>query len=842
MMSKISICFLFLLFSVKLFSQGSGNVLTYNGSTQYVDLGSDVSANCRTIEFWFRPNTTINSAIPDVVSLLMRDYLNGSGLNTNEFGFYFTPGSWSSTNAGKLTWYRRVGGTLYVIFSNANSWQANVWYHVAGVIDPVSGMKLYINGVLQASTDPSTQPVQVQTGAPTDMIAIATWGYWGATTGNRFFNGDMDELRFWTTTRSQTEIRENMCMIINPVQTGLQGYYRFDNSSGTTLTDLTGNGYNGTLTNLSSSAWHYSSAPLGDTSAYIYPSSWSAQTLALQYSSGDDFSISNVTGPSAGAHIYRVNSLPNMTTGLASPLTDYYGVFLTGTSGNFDLNYDYSAFSSFCSASCLSFASRNDNAVTSWTTISPAYNNCSLSKTIESSVGVSYRGEYILTLLNNIPPNILGNDTTLCSSSSLNLNAAVPGASYLWNTNAITPGITVSSPGIYWVDVTVNGCTLRDSINIGISSPQPISLGNDTSICQGQTLVLSSGITGATAYQWNYLQATTPTLNVNSTGMYILDLNMSGCHSFDTINVLVIPSPVFALGNDTTICNSSAGYTLNTVGGASSYQWSTGDQTSSIVVTASGSYSVTVSDNGCSSSDSVNVSFATLTPPVLGNDTTLCPGDVLILSVTDPSPSYAWSDGGSDLTMNIDTTGQYWVSAQSGNCIISDTINITYLNQVSLGQDIILCNITNGIILDPRAPGAQYNWSTGDTTETIFVNQPGSYWVQISNASCTVSDSIEIMGDLGGGMVYLPNSFTPNHDSKNDVFNAVSSSLTSLHMQVFNRWGQLIFETQDIYQGWDGKYKGAIVPGDVYVVRIIYTTSCAGDQEFEKIQHVNVIR
>jgi gliding motility-associated-like protein len=154
-----------------------------------------------------------------------------------------------------------------------------------------------------------------------------------------------------------------------------------------------------------------------------------------------------------------------------------------------------------------------------------------------------------------------------------------------------------------------------------------------------------------------------------------------------------------------------------------------------------------------------------------------------------------------------------------------------------------LCELIEGVTLDAGNPGSQFLWSNGMTTQTITVTEPGTYWVNvINNSNCNLSDTIEVVGETGGGVLYVPNTFTPNENGTNDKFFAVGSSVNTFEMQIFNRWGQLIYTSNDINAGWDGKYKGQYVQMDTYVVRIEYTTECDGLRRMKRITHVNVLR
>ncbi|HEX7414114.1 MAG TPA: LamG-like jellyroll fold domain-containing protein [Bacteroidia bacterium] len=221
-------------------AQTTNYVINYNGSSNYINVGATVGNGVRSIEFWFKPSVTINSStsIPGYSFIERND-----GGQTHEYGAYIKGSDWSSNgNVGHLAFFARYSGTLHEVISNSSSWTAGTWYHVAGVIDPTTGMRLYINGVLQASADAvATLPVQIDNVNPTYL------GVWGSAF-SRYFNGEMDELRLWNRSISQSEIQAKMCLNLTPAsETGLQAYYKFNEGSGTQVIDATANAYNGTV-------------------------------------------------------------------------------------------------------------------------------------------------------------------------------------------------------------------------------------------------------------------------------------------------------------------------------------------------------------------------------------------------------------------------------------------------------------------------------------------------------------------------------------------------------------------------------------------------------------------
>jgi hypothetical protein len=214
----------------------------FNGTTSNVNLGTTVgSTGLRSIEFWFKPGVNMGPS----TSASGWSFINrNDGTQLHEYGVYIRGTDWNSVgNLGYLYFFVRYNGTLHEIYSNQNTWNAGTWYHVAGVIDPSSGMKLYVNGVLQTMTDPAaTQPVQVDN---TNSSAIGSWA------NLRHYQGEMEELRFWTRAITPTEIQNKMCQNLIPAnETGLAGYWKFDEGSGTTLVDQTSNTYNGTIASM----------------------------------------------------------------------------------------------------------------------------------------------------------------------------------------------------------------------------------------------------------------------------------------------------------------------------------------------------------------------------------------------------------------------------------------------------------------------------------------------------------------------------------------------------------------------------------------------------------------
>ena len=160
--------------------------------------------------------------------------------------------------------------------------------------------------------------------------------------------------------------------------------------------------------------------------------------------------------------------------------------------------------------------------------------------------------------------------------------------------------------------------------------------------------------------------------------------------------------------------------------------------------------------------------------------------------------------------------------------------------QVDLGKDRILCK-GETTILNASIPGATYLWQDGSTNSTYLVTKPGKYWVQayFAEYNITTSDTIEI---IDCEPIFIPNSFTPNGDNLNDIFKVESlKEINDFKLIIYNRWGELLFESTDINKGWDGTFKNKTVPLGVYIYMLTGIIKDTGEQ-IKKTGSVTVVR
>ncbi len=439
---------------------------------------------------------------------------------------------------------------------------------------------------------------------------------------------------------------------------------------------------------------------------------------------------------------------------------------------------------------------------------------------------------------------------TICEGTAISFTNTSNGFQYYWNfddgspidTNA-SPTHVFTLPGTYYVSLVAvdsNSCNVADTtiLTIVVLPLPTVDLGNDTTICGPVSVLLDATSVGCT-YLWS-TGATTPTITATSTNTYWVIIDNGVCSATDTMDITAFAAP--DVGSDTVVCTGTT-LLLDAGNPGSTYLWSTGSTSQTITVNSTGLYWVDVTSGSCTFRDSIDVQVLSVQQPDLGIDTSVCPGGQIIFNVNDPNATITWQDGSVGQTFTADSAGTYWVVVSIGNCTLSDTVVVTYLASVELGTGLSLCNVDQGVVLDAGNPGSQYLWSTGATTQMITVAESGTYYVNVINSSqCSLTDTITVTGELGGGTMYVPNTFTPNGNNRNDVFYCYGTGIVEFSMQIYDRWGMLLFESTSMTNGWDGRFMGNLVQQDTYVVKITYRTECGDMNTHKEIRHVNVLR
>ena len=341
-------------------------------------------------------------------------------------------------------------------------------------------------------------------------------------------------------------------------------------------------------------------------------------------------------------------------------------------------------------------------------------------------------------------PN-LSNDTTLCSDQNLVLDAELNlvGATYRWHDGSTTASIPVTQAGKYKVTIELSGCSVSDSTQVRIISPRGINLGQDTSICDGQFLLLDASKAGGTTYLWSD-STTGPTLRVTTAGLVWVEVNDGQCTARDSINISVLPALGLNLGRDTSFCEGGS-FNFRSNLGNLTYRWQDGSSNASFRASTAGVYWLEASGNGCTERDSVNLRMQELPRFELGPDTSLCDGTVFNLRAavnTAGNPTYRWSNGTTNANISVQSSGLYAVTATLNGCTFNDQRRFTFIPgpAFELGANRGFC-IRESYSPSVAVNGATYRWNTGATTPTIKITETGLYYVDVTLNGCTKRDS-----------------------------------------------------------------------------------------------------
>ncbi|MCB9185743.1 MAG: tandem-95 repeat protein [Flavobacteriales bacterium] len=364
----------------------------------------------------------------------------------------------------------------------------------------------------------------------------------------------------------------------------------------------------------------------------------------------------------------------------------------------------------------------------------------------------------IVTVNNNPVPTIsLSGPAEFCDGDSVTLTSSAADA-YLWSTGDTTQAIVVYAGGDYSVEVTdQNGCSgLSADVSITVyQNPQPVISASDTVACDGQVVTLTSS--QADGYLWN-TGAMVQSISVTQSGIYTVTVtDGNGCLGSDdveiTINPVPTPVPVITPDGPTTFCDGDS-VTLS-VDAWNSYLWSpTGDTTQTLLVSESGLYVVTVTNEYGCAADAAGI-VVTVNPnpnPVItaNGDSAICDGETILLG-TSLYNAYDWSTGDTTQVISVDQTGSYSVTVtnQFGCVGTSEAFEVVQNPnpEISVEADgpTTICN-GDEVVLSAVGNGP-YLWNTGDTTQSITVSDAGIYYVQATDTvtGCVgVSDDVEV--------------------------------------------------------------------------------------------------
>lgn len=314
-------------------------------------------------------------------------------------------------------------------------------------------------------------------------------------------------------------------------------------------------------------------------------------------------------------------------------------------------------------------------------------------------------------------------------------------------------------------------------------------------------------------------------LSVQSTNL-LAGTNVNSALQNTIMKPMMLTGDTFSIAwKDTLMCQGDEA-TITARSGGVDYLWNDGVQGAQRSINAAGTFWVYYTKNCAIYIDTLKVRLKAGRVS-LGADTSVCGSYALYPQFEGVPSSVRWSDGSSAAFYFVTNGGTVSIEAVIAGCTLSDTVHI---NQISLyadiGNDTSICAgapLNLSFEVDPP-PNTSILWSTGSTGKKIQVHSPGTYEVVLSHPECGVfADRVTISEYQCDCEVAVPTAFSPNNDGKNDYFGVIRQEdcpVNGYVLRVFNRWGQMVFESYEVDKQWDGYFEGVPAAQGVYFYSI----------------------
>jgi gliding motility-associated-like protein len=471
-----------------------------------------------------------------------------------------------------------------------------------------------------------------------------------------------------------------------------------------------------------------------------------------------------------------------------------------------------------------------------------------------------------------VSPTITASSNTYCAGGTAITLTGSGASTYSWlPTSGLssTSGATVSASPTVTTTYTLTGsagaCTASSTITINVASVSSLSIvAGSTLICpngSGTALIASGGST----YTWSPGSQMTSTIQanpLNTTTYTVIGQSAAGCATIPAVITVSVSPAINATltASSPSVClTKTVSISAMPVGGAYTYTWlpvssiQGSNAGSSIIAkptsTATVVYTLTISTGLCNETATISLQVFNCVPPVssfstLTNDSICTKGCVSFTATsTGLQPfNYQWffpggtppTSNNSDPVICYGSPGSYPVSLITGNAFGNDTLLMTnYINVTdtpsvhAFGDTLISVGQTAPIKVTGN--GITYYWSPDNGTIACAtcsntVVQPTvttHYIVTASNSPyCKRKDSVLVKVDFTCGDFFIPNVFSPNGDGLNDDINIHGFCIYTYHLKIFNRWGEIVFETTDKTNGWDGTFRGKALDTGVFVYTV----------------------
>ncbi len=552
---------------------------------------------------------------------------------------------------------------------------------------------------------------------------------------------------------------------------------------------------------------------------------------------------------------------------------------ITAHSSNEMSNLDVSFFASqtsICAGDCISFTDNSTGVPTSWNWTFQGASTTTSSSNAPTNICYQTPGSYPVTLIitNNCGADtgtalayidvqsssgsgvLISGNLVFCQGANTTLSVPSAFSTYQWFLNgqpisgANSSFYTTQTPGSYFVTVGGGNCITTSDTVVVIENNivQSVISSTADTLCPGDLATLQS-INNTNGYQWLLNGSvlggqSSSSISINSPGNYqLITITAQGCKdTSDVYQIIDAGASLPPLSSSTGIFSFCEGdnITLSISGNFSDYQWLInnsiipGATANSLNINQAGSYSVSLLVNGC---NATSTPVAVIVNPlplanIIAPLTVYCNGESIALQSENSADVYQWILNGVELPdsqqqIDVSAAGAYQVflTSEEGCTALSSAINITesVIEQVTIEYDTTFsfCQGETISLLTFPENYATFQWYLNSVPvsnqKTITASASGNYNVVVTNSDGCVASISANLTFKDCGSIYLPNAFSPNGDGINDVFRPLGNDIGVFEMWIYNRYGEMIFYSNNKKNGWNGTYNKVNAQIGVYV-------------------------
>ncbi len=466
-------------------------------------------------------------------------------------------------------------------------------------------------------------------------------------------------------------------------------------------------------------------------------------------------------------------------------------------------------------------------------------------------------------IINNIagPQLIESHVSTSCGLNNGSIDLSVIGGTlpfiYIWSNNSTSQDLQNIPANTYVVTVTdAGGCSVVFSgIIINSSTSIQINEIHTSSTCGNANAFIDITVLNGVSpfiYLWNNNSVVEDLFNISSGNYSVTVADNLGCSS--ALNILVndIQGPILVVLAIPTSCGNDDGsidLTLNGGTSSFSYLWSNGETTEDLLSLAGGVYFVSVTDaNGCiviTNTTVIASLFPVISANISGNNGCI-PLNVLFINNSSNAATYNWLFGDGSSSNVFSPTHQYnqtgsfpvlLIETSPTGCSDTLVVDTVFIYETPIADFISAPWINESTLLslaqfqftNQSLFASTYLWSFGDGNNSFEVNPSytyttgGSFYVTLyafNDNGCADTITYGPLILLADGDVFIPNTFTPNDDQQNDFFKVYGTGITSIHLWIYDRWGEKLYEELSESPSWNGVYQNTKLNLGVYIYQV----------------------